>query len=398
VLNLKDRGSKIVTLAQNIRSGLVFLRFPDDREKAFRRYYYKRSIQQVRVATVLGIILYGAIGIIDPFIVPDVLVEILILRYLIILPVLAACLVATYIFKTEKSLQVIDVIGILTASLGVAVMMFIDRGPGGQIYYEGLILMIVFGYSFPRQRFFYATLVGWATTIFYILTAIFIRKPGVIILINNSFFCMIANFIGMPIAYILEASMRTEYLNALEMKRANKALRKMSLFDDLTKIPNRRFFDIRLDIEFSELKKTGQPLSLVIIDVDYFKNYNDYFGHQMGDACLTAIAEKLQQISTRTGDLAARYGGEEFVVILSNASLPEARQVAEKARQEVRELLIPHPKSLIDTVVTISLGVATVVPSRFNLATDLVRSADVALYKAKMGGRNKVEVFTAAPV
>jgi len=398
VLNLKDRGSKIVTLAQNIRSGLVFLRFPDDREKAFRRYYYKRSIQQVRVATVLGIILYGAIGIIDPFIVPDVLVEILILRYLIILPVLAACLVATYIFKTEKSLQVIDVIGILTASLGVAVMMFIDRGPGGQIYYEGLILMIVFGYSFPRQRFFYATLVGWATTIFYILTAIFIRKPGVIILINNSFFCMIANFIGMPIAYILEASMRTEYLNALEMKRANKALRKMSLFDDLTKIPNRRFFDIRLDIEFSELKKTGQPLSLIIIDVDYFKNYNDYFGHQMGDACLTAIAEKLQQISTRTGDLAARYGGEEFVVILSNASLPEARQVAEKVRQEVRELLIPHPKSLIDTVVTISLGVATVVPSRFNLATDLVRSADVALYKAKMGGRNKVEVFTAAPV
>lgn len=382
----------LISGIEDLRSGLTFLKFPEESEKAFRHYYYRRSIYQVRVAFFLAICLYGIVGLIDPYVVTNVTKEVRVLRYLVALPVFMASLIALFTIRKEIVIQVVGTISVFVGAVAVAFMMCLDPGIGGYLYFSGFLLTVIYGYTFIRLRVGYASICGWAATVLYVITAVFPRHVPMPILVNNTLFAIIANTIGMFVAYVLEANLRSEYLNAITMNRANRQLHKLSLFDDLTKVPNRRLFDLRLSFEFNRLRKTGQPLSLIIADIDYFKEYNDHYGHPGGDHCLVRIAETLQQFAGRTGDLAARYGGEEFAVILANTSLPEARIRAEKIRQEVRRMNISHPNSSAASIITLSLGAAAIIPSRYNSFTDLIMAADDALYRAKNNGRDRVEI------
>jgi diguanylate cyclase (GGDEF)-like protein len=174
------------------------------------------------------------------------------------------------------------------------------------------------------------------------------------------------------------------------LQEANQQLRRLAFLDGLTQIPNRRWFDQRLMQEWARLKRENNPLSIILCDVDYFKQYNDTYGHQMGDDCLRDVARALSIAARRPSDLVARYGGEEFVVLLPNTDLAGAAEVAQAMRSLVHELKIPHRKSSVNMFVTMSFGLASVVPTDAMIPDEILMQADRALYQAKEEGRDRV--------
>ncbi len=175
-----------------------------------------------------------------------------------------------------------------------------------------------------------------------------------------------------------------------ELRLANEHLSRLSFVDALTGLANRRCFDETLDKEWRRASRLHMPLAVVMADIDGFKQYNDAMGHPAGDRCLAAVADIFFQSLGRAGDLAARYGGEEFVVLIPAADHATALAVAEELRAACEALAIAHPTSPVGPVVTISLGVASCIPSEQTSAAALVAQADAALYRAKQEGRNRV--------
>ncbi len=178
------------------------------------------------------------------------------------------------------------------------------------------------------------------------------------------------------------------------LEEANAKLQAQSSLDGLTGIANRRRFEEFMEIEWKRARRNKTPISLIMIDIDSFKAYNDNYGHLAGDDCLKQIARALQKGLKRPGDLLARYGGEEFVVVLPETPLEGAALLAEEMRELIEGLQIAHGCSCACPVVTISLGVTTVVPHGSISAKKLLACADRALYQAKQDGRNRVCVFT----
>jgi diguanylate cyclase (GGDEF)-like protein len=177
-----------------------------------------------------------------------------------------------------------------------------------------------------------------------------------------------------------------------ELSYAVEMLAKISAEDALTQIANRREFDRRLNLEWSRAKRESKMLALVLVDVDCFKNYNDHYGHPAGDDCLQKIALVLRNVPKRPADLVARFGGEEFVALLPGIGLEDAAKLAERMRQAVLDLQIPHAASRVASGVTASFGVAAMRPMAHGQPIELVAAADAALYSAKNKGRNRVEM------
>ncbi len=175
-----------------------------------------------------------------------------------------------------------------------------------------------------------------------------------------------------------------------KLEEANRTLSRMARLDGLTKIANRRHFDDTLEKEWLRLARSERELSLILIDIDYFKKYNDQYGHQAGDECLIRVAQALQDAILRPGDLAARYGGEEFVLLLPEIGMPGTLHVGKRAARKIAELEIIHAMSDVSPHVSLSMGAATLVPSPQNTPAMLIEAADKALYRAKGQGRNRL--------
>lgn len=180
-----------------------------------------------------------------------------------------------------------------------------------------------------------------------------------------------------------------------QLEEANRQLSQLSLTDGLTGVANRRHFDRALLAEWDRAARDREPVTLLMIDIDHFKRYNDTFGHQSGDRCLQRIAATIAQAAMRPGDLLARYGGEEFAIILPRTDARGGQFVAERLRAAIAELAIPHSNSPVAPTVTLSIGVATTIPNLRADEATLLASADRALYEAKEQGRNRVAVTTA---
>ena len=177
-----------------------------------------------------------------------------------------------------------------------------------------------------------------------------------------------------------------------QLDKANQKLEQLATHDDLTGIANNRRFTKFFNFEWRRCIRYSKPISIVMIDVDDFKAYNDTYGHQAGDKCLREIAQTLKKTVSRPGDLVARYGGEEFVIILSETKSNGAAYVAEKLRAGVDFLGLVHEKSRAADHVTISLGCVTIIPTKENDSSMLIKAADEALYQSKENGRNRVTI------
>ncbi len=179
-----------------------------------------------------------------------------------------------------------------------------------------------------------------------------------------------------------------------KLQEMNRELKRIATLDGLTQVANRRRFDEFLDLEWKRAMREGSPVSLILIDIDHFKLFNDTYGHQAGDDCLKAVAKAMRGCVKRPMDLVARYGGEEFAVVLPNTDEKGAFFIAQLAGMEVRKLGIPHSRSTESSCVTISCGVSTISPGRGSSSEELVSRADEALYAAKDRGRNQVVLNT----
>ncbi|MBB2496513.1 sensor domain-containing diguanylate cyclase [Aquipseudomonas ullengensis] len=179
-----------------------------------------------------------------------------------------------------------------------------------------------------------------------------------------------------------------------QVLRLQKELEEFSYKDGLTGINNRRMFDSTLQIEWANAQRTRKPLSLILLDIDYFKQYNDHYGHIKGDDCLKRVGQALQDLAVRPRDCIARYGGEEFVLVLPETDGQAARQVAERCRKLIHKQQIPHEHSNVAPLLTISLGVGTIIPAVDDTPLSFIEAVDKLLYRAKQQGRDRHEQAT----
>lgn len=233
-----------------------------------------------------------------------------------------------------------------------------------------------------------------AVTLIYDLFLIGLFSPAIVILAlswgspeSNMLMTILLMFVS------LYYSARQLYRDLMDGLLSRFGLENAAGEDKLTKLANRRRFDLILEQEWSRAKRASTPISLIMIDVDYFKKFNDFYGHQEGDECLAQIAKVLSHSVKRAIDLVARYGGEEFVILLSQTTHDDAFKLCEQIRNAVENLGIPH-KDSPKKCVTISLGGVTVYAQESMHATELVKMADEALYQAKALGRNTVAWYS----
>ncbi|MGR4068658.1 sensor domain-containing diguanylate cyclase [Halomonas sp. LR3S48] len=190
------------------------------------------------------------------------------------------------------------------------------------------------------------------------------------------------------IGFMFDISERKQ--NEEKLLRLQRELEELSYQDGLTGVANRRLLDSVLETEWASARRSGQPLSFIMLDIDCFKQYNDHYGHLAGDDCLLRIAQILGSSIVRPRDLLARFGGEEFALVLPETDLESARQVAERCRAAISDAAIPHRASDVSHLVTVSMGVATANPAEGGGQASLIEKADRLLYRAKQGGRDRI--------
>lgn len=226
----------------------------------------------------------------------------------------------------------------------------------------------------------------YITTQYGIKTQNFVAEG---ILIFGSLFSIVIA-IAVWFAIRFREQLRSLRLAQEEILILNQQLEKISYLDALTEIPNRRSFDAVIEKEFGRAYRYQRSIAVILLDIDYFKAYNDHYGHQMGDYSLQQVAQAIKNMAQRKTDMAARYGGEEFVLLLPDAMAEDAEKIAAMTLQAIADLNIPHEKSKVSSFVTISAGISVCVPSADTTIKELIHHADQALYEAKAQGRSRI--------
>ncbi len=203
----------------------------------------------------------------------------------------------------------------------------------------------------------------------------------------------------MSLCYVIDRQHRENYLqNCIieitqkEISDQAQLLEELSLLDPLTGLANRRYLNRILEAEWTLAIKQQEPISIIMLDIDYFKNYNDSLGHISGDSCLQSIAVALKNITNNHSEIAARYGGEEFLLVFPQTSKEKAEEIANLILYSIKNLEIKHPNSPICTNITVSLGVVTTIPKPNDLLHEFIEEADKKLYDAKKLGRNQYQI------
>jgi len=369
--------------------------FTPELEKRYQKHYGLRYLSHVRIALVLGFLSVFATALIEVFALDS---PSSFYSWLIRMTALAVLALGwRWTSKPQKFVQRVIFAGSLILSLVALEFARINEPPYKHLYYSALVYVQIFAFALSRLQFRWA--IPCAVVIFLTgNTYIWWFDPMILADQLIILFMLAAGgMVSVIVCYLLERAVRTSYLQSellgLEKKllqENNVQLRDELLHDGLTRVTSRRAFDTALAQEWDRALRNRYSLALILFDVDYFKQYNDHYGHQAGDACLISVASAPHAMIRRAGDSVARYGGEEFVVTLIGTTLDDAKLFAEELRERVMELSIAHAHSEVADVVTISCGVAALIPDSQSTQDDLVRLADNALYEAKRAGRNKV--------
>jgi diguanylate cyclase (GGDEF)-like protein len=249
--------------------------------------------------------------------------------------------------------------------------------------------------SGPRSGAFW-TLVSAATVGWFALTDAMGWNLPIELKPDAFFLVQTSGLVGLLFCVYLLVSVlkKMEFGARRDLRNANSLLERQAATDGLTGIPNRHSFDRILAQEWSRHERGRSPLSIALIDADFFKAFNDEYGHLAGDECLRAVARAIRSSIRRPNDFCARFGGEEFAVILPSTDEAGALQVAETIRQQMREMAIPHPRSSVSPLVTVSIGISTTIPTLQRSRQDFLHDIDLALYRAKEAGRDRIVQVT----
>lgn len=365
------------------RRGFPWLRFEGGLERAFRRYHARAYLRRMRWALLVAMLLVPLFAVLDLIALPDGVRErTLAIRLGLMLPLLLLAGWATFLLRLRPFLQLITGFCALGCGLVVVAIIWVSRSQNFPLPYEGIILVTVFFYFLLGLRFATALACGWLVFLAYLLVELAAGLPGEV-LMYNAFFLAMTNLICSVGCYFLEYSSRESFL-------AQGLLQDLVEQDFLTGLLNRRAFSDKAGRRWRQALREQQPLALLMLDVDYFKRYNDHYGHLAGDAALRAISGVLAAHARRPLDCVARYGGEEFVGLWYGLDEACALAMAESIRSDIQALELPHAASGVAAMVTLSIGVAHVLPPTPPSLEDALRLADAALYLAKEQGRNRV--------
>jgi len=375
-------------VAEQLRRGFRWLRFAPDLEPAFLQEQYRKSLPYLRVNLVIALLMVVAVTLLDRLVLhdpgdplPDLA------RYAALLPAIAIALTATFLKDGSRLYRPVASLLAPIAMVAIVVLVLAAWSRGEQSLFTVLILGGVFIYFLVGLPYLSGVVTNLITLAAYSYGALMLAVPAQE-LTYNALMLLLAIGVGAAIAYNVEHARRTVWLESRLLDQAAQR-------DGLTGIYNRRHFDEHLARVWQQGVREHRPITLLLADIDHFKSFNDRYGHQAGDEALKRVAAVLTQATRRPLDHAARYGGEEFAIVLFDTTQDHAMRVAEQVMEEVRRLGIPHQDSGAAPVLTISVGVACVVPMARRSPAGLVQLADQALYAAKDAGRNRSRLLQA---
>ncbi len=380
----QDRSLYSTQFALGFRS----LTFIDQMEEGFRGFYLDNNPGQLKrvipVAFVLTLLFFFSDYLRLP---PEAFAQFYIYRAI---QIAVLALLTVMIFRgSTRYLEYTVMLALVIYGISTPVLLGIIRATDGYAPISAQLIVLVFCYFLAGLRFFQAMFVGLVISLAYPASQLLYTAP----LPNLPFNCFLIltfNVMGLCGAYFIEYTARENYLG-------RQLLGELALFDGLTGLLNRRAFSLDLENLYRQAKRDKVELGIAMVDVDHFKQFNDYFGHVRGDQCLREIADALRNSVKRPLDKAGRYGGEEFILVWYNCSAQSAKQLGDVARAAVEEMAIPHGPDASQPLMTVSVGVATASAGDLTDSGQLVWAADQALYKAKSSGRNRVVLASPLP-
>ena len=383
VLPLLNRAGLESPYAQELERGFPTLRFAGPLEKDFRDYYVEQNRSRVRLSAFVALLLILAAAIIDFAFsdYPDRLTSTLV-RILVLCPALGAIIAACSIRVLNPHYELIASVAVGAIGLAIIYVSHYAALNGAPYQLAGVVLAILYACLFVGQQFYRA--VGLTVTLIaaHTVTGIVVNLP-VDQLLYSTAIAFGAAAVGSISTYYFELALRTSFLET-------RLLNELAQRDGLTGIYNRRIFDDYVKRLWRQARREKKPLQILLLDIDYFKIYNDLYGHQAGDDCLRAVAQAISRSAKRPFDFCARYGGEEFILVLYGPPREYFASLPEQLRRDVMELRIEHEGSDVSDVVTVSIGVALADPGSGRSLAGAIQTADEALYEAKQSGRNCV--------
>lgn len=378
--------------------GLNFVWFPKQLETIYRFQYQNGAAYEFRYRAPIILILYLFLS----FGIYQVLPTEQVLSWLSYYSWVGIIVLIAWILSFIKKLnQWFDYYVGIGSSATVAITFILinvlENGQDNVLFHAAMMYAIVIIYGAVGMRFYTAIIAGWVGGLIGILVSTYLNGDIDWTFLNRTY--TFSSFLGMTLAYATDRQHRENYLqncmielNRIELMQQAQQLSLLSQQDALTGLANRRYLDETLDNEWRRALRHETPLTIMMVDIDFFKPYNDSLGHLKGDQCLKDIATAISSIAARSGDLVARYGGEEFLLLFPMTNAQQAKIQAERLMNAIKKIAIVHPCSSVSPYVTISVGVATTIPRLNDSISAFVSRADHALYQAKTNGRNQYQI------
>jgi diguanylate cyclase (GGDEF)-like protein len=372
--------------ALQLQRGFPRLKFAAPLEAEFREVHLAETLPQVRRNLWLAIVFVVAFSALTHLVLDGPVNRLLdLIRFAVFTPILGIGLALVYSPLYRRFYPLVCQIAAPTFGIGVTVLAVLAAAHGVSLI--ATVVLVSIYIFFMLGMTFYAAL-GSSLLVFvsYFISAAAVGLPASVQVIDGGVL-IFANVIGAMVCYTLERATRTNYLE-------ERLLIETASRDGLTGIHNRRVFDEHLDRIWPQATRDQAALGLLLIDIDHFKAYNDYYGHQAGDECLRQVAWCLSRCARRPLDITARYGGEEFAIVLYEADRSHVEEASRRIQAEIESLAIAHPASPASTKrLTVSIGAACIVPKPGRTHFGFIQLADEALYDAKERGRNCVVIM-----
>ncbi|MCX7544417.1 GGDEF domain-containing protein [Marinicella gelatinilytica] len=366
--------------------------FKSPEHAAFKKKFIERQLNYARKMAIFAACYYFVFGFLDFYLADETTWQLLKIRLLVTL-ILLLLILLTFHPRIKHHWQTIIGLLVFIAGLGVVFMSAYVPGIYKPIYAQGLLLVIFYGYTMNKLMLKPAILAGSGVTLAYFINTFYFSDVASEFMVTSLFFQISTNTFGVFAVYFMQKNAFDVYVKNEDLKNHNKRLLKQSETDGLTGIGNRRYFNNHFERLFDAKIRSLDYLSLMLCDIDYFKNYNDAYGHLKGDDALIKIAKILsQQVPLEKGFI-ARFGGEEFILVLFNHDSQQTHQFIKNIQQKIKSENIEHLDNKAADWLTLSFGFVTLDVNKTSpnqAYRQLTKRADRCLYQAKQQGRNQI--------